>query len=241
MKKILPITLLFIILTVPKLRAQEEIDCLKSISEAESLLGRVDNYTAIFHKQERVYGKLCEEETILFKFKRPFKVYMKWITEPFNGREVIYADGWNGNKIRFHEAGMMGMFKLNLEPTGSLAMKGNRHPITHSGLEYLVKNIKKDLLRGNLEGEIKLHQHGEEVIYGRKTNANEIMFPKDQSKGYYCYRIILDLDVENKLPIRIQVFDWGNKLVEKYGYENLNFNPGLTEADFDPKNPGYKF
>jgi hypothetical protein len=241
MRKILLVTLLLIILRVPELRAQEKIDFLKWMNEAESLLSRVNNYAAIFHKQEGIHGKLCEEETILFKFKRPFKVYMKWVGKSFNGREVIYADGWNRNKIRFHEGGIMGIVNLNLEPTGSLAMKGNRHPITHSGLEYLVKNIKKDLLRGNHADEIKVHEHGEEFIYGNRTKVAEGIFPKDPSKGYYCYRIVLNLDVENKLPIRVQVFEWDNKLVEKYGYENLNLNPGLTEDDFDPKNPAYKF
>jgi outer membrane lipoprotein-sorting protein len=120
-------------------------------------------------------------------------------------------------------------------------MKGNRHPITHSGLEYLVKNIKKDLRKGNHGGEIKIHEYGEEVVYGRKTRVAEVIFPDDESKGYYCYRIVMNLDVENKLPIRVQVFDWGNMLVEKYGYENLKLNPGLTDGDFDPNNPLYKF
>ncbi len=241
MRKILPITLLLIILMVSEVRAQEKFDFLKWMNEAESLLGRVDSYNATFHKQERVHGKLYEEETILFKFRKPFKVYMKWIGKPSNGREVIYADGWNGNKIRFHEGGMMGMVNLNLEPTGSLAMRGNRHPITHSGLEYLVKNIKRDLLRGNLAGEIQILERGEEVVYGRKTRVVETIFPEDQLKGYYCYRIVLNLDVENKLPIRVQVSNWKSELVEKYGYENLNINSGLTEADFDPENPAYKF
>jgi len=69
----------------------------------------------------------------------------------------------------------------------------------------------------------------------------EAIFPEDQSKGCYSYSIVLNLDVENKLPIRAQVFNWKNESVEKYRYENLNLNSRLTEADFDPKNPTYKF
>ena len=44
-----------------------------------------------------------------------------------------------------------------------------------------------------------------------------------------------------KVPVKIQIFDWDDKLAEFYGYENLKFNAGLTDADFDPENPEYKF
>jgi outer membrane lipoprotein-sorting protein len=43
------------------------------------------------------------------------------------------------------------------------------------------------------------------------------------------------------LPIYVEIFDWQNELVERYGYRDLRLNPGLTDADFDPKNPAYGF
>lgn len=241
MIKIISLALLFITATVTETWSQEKIDLEKWITEAESILERADNYTAIFHKQERINRKLNEEETIFIKFKKPFKIYMKWIKDPFNGREALYVTGWNENRIKFHEGGILGVVNLNLDPTGSLGMKGNRHPITHSGIEYLVKNIKKDLCKGIKAGEFKLKEHGEEIIYGRKTKHVEGIFPKDKSKGYYCYRIIMNLDIENKVPIKVKVFDWDDKLIECYGYEDLKLNAGLTFNDFDPKNPEYRF
>jgi hypothetical protein len=30
-------------------------------------------------------------------------------------------------------------------------------------------------------------------------------------------------------------------LIENYGFENLNLKAGLMDADFDPRNPAYKF
>ena len=37
--------------------------------------------------------------------------------------------------------------------------------------------------------------------------------------------------------------DYGDPppLLESYTYPNLKLNPGLTNADFDPKNPAYNF
>jgi len=52
---------------------------------------------------------------------------------------------------------------------------------------------------------------------------------------------VLNLDLERKVPIKIQLYDWENNLIENYGYEDLRFNADLTDADFSPKNPEYRF
>jgi len=53
--------------------------------------------------------------------------------------------------------------------------------------------------------------------------------------------MIVHLNLEKRLPIKIQMFDWDDQLVESYGYENLDLDAGLTDADFNPKNPEYRF
>ena len=211
------------------------------IRDMEEAYVRIDNYTAIFHKQERVNGKLLEEETIFIKFKRPFKIYMKWIKDPYKGREVLYVEGWNENRMMIYEGRVMGGVTVNFDPKGFIAMKGNRHPIMDSGIGNLVKLIRENFRKGIRNGELELKEHGEETIYGRKTHKVELIFPKDKTKGYYCYRAIINIDVEKNLPLKVQIYDWNNILIENYGYENLKLNVGLTDTDFDPKNPEYKF
>jgi len=39
------------------------------LRKAEAAYDRVTSYTAVFHKQQRVAGKLLPEETILLKYK----------------------------------------------------------------------------------------------------------------------------------------------------------------------------
>lgn len=211
------------------------------VRESEAALAKIDSYTVIFHKQERVKGKLLEEETTLFKFKRPFKVYLKWIKEPFKGRETLFVEGWNDGELRAHEGGVMGIITANLDPLGSMAMKGNRHSILDAGLEKLVIKIGANLRKGLKNNEFTLKEHGEETVGGRKTMKVEAIYPKEKAKGYYCYRAVLNLDFEMKVPIKIQIFDWDDRLVEYYWYEDLKLNAGLTDADFDPKNPDYRF
>ena len=41
--------------------------------------------------------------------------------------------------------------------------------------------------------------------------------------------------------MRIRVYDRDDELIENYGYEKLDLNAPLSDADFDPKNPEYHF
>jgi outer membrane lipoprotein-sorting protein len=49
------------------------------------------------------------------------------------------------------------------------------------------------------------------------------------------------VDREYQLPVYAEIFDWYGQLIERYGYLDVRLNPGLTDADFDPKNPAYGF
>jgi outer membrane lipoprotein-sorting protein len=220
--------------------AQESVGLEKHLQETEQALAKVDNYTALFRRVEYVDGKLPPEEVTVLKFKRPFKIYMRWIS-PSKGQESLYVQGANNNKIRAHASGLEGLITVNLDPTGYLAMENSRHPITEAGLHKLVERIASNIRRALRSGELTSKDHGERTVYGRKTREFEGILPKDASKGYYCYRCIVNLDIETKMPIRAQIFDWENRLVECYGYERLKLNPGLSDKDFDPKNPDYHF
>lgn len=219
---------------------KEAISLEKWLQQTEKALTNVESYTAVFHRIERVDGKLIPEEVTILKFKRPFKVYMKWI-RPSKGQESLYVEGANQNRIRAHGSGLKGLVTVNLDPTGALAMENSRHPITEAGLHHLVGKIASNIRRGLRAGELSAKEHGEQTVYGRKTRELEGMLPKDPSKGYYCYRCIVNVDLETKMPIRTQIFDWNNHLVECYGYERLKLNPGLSDKDFDPHNPEYHF
>lgn len=218
-----------------------QTDLRQWLRRAESLLARTDSYTAIFHKQERIQEKLTDEETIFIKFKKPFKVYMKWIKAPYNGRESLYVEGQNGNLIKIRECGLAGLITVDLAAKSPLIMKGSRHPVTDSGLENLVKLIGENVEKGIRAGEVDFREHGEEKVYGTITQQIEIIFPRNKARGYYCYRAVVNLDAEKKLPVMVQIYDWNDILLEKYGYEAVRLDAGLTEADFDPVNAEYRF
>jgi outer membrane lipoprotein-sorting protein len=241
MKKILPFIVIGVLLATNVDGGQKQMGPEEWILEAERALANIDSYTAVFHKQERVRGWLKAEEVVFLKFKKPFRVYMRWLRDPGKGREIVYADGWNQNRIKVHEAWMRTGFSLNLDPLGAIAMGGSRHPITDSGLENFLRLLGRNLRKGIPSGEIMYRELGEEIVYGSRSRKIEYLFPREKTKGYYCYRAVINLGAESKLPIKARIYDWDGLLVEDYGYEDLKLNAGLTEADFDPGNAEYYF
>lgn len=222
-------------------RAQGQTDPEKWLAEAEAAYGRVTRYTAVFHKQQRIDGKLLEEETILIKFRSPFSLYLEWIEEPHKGSELLYVEGWNGNKARVHRGGLLHFVTRNLEPKHPALMQNNLRPFTDIGIGYIVRAVASNVKKASKVGDLSFIERGEETIHERATQVLEVVFPKDKAKGYDAYRLLINQDKASKLLVRVRMFDWDDQLFEKYGYEDIKLDAELTDADFDPNNPNYRF
>jgi hypothetical protein len=210
------------------------------IEEAQAAYDRVESYTAVVHKQQRVGGKLLPEETIFLKFKKPFSLYMKWIKEPYKGSELIYVEGWNENRVRAHRGGLLRFITRNLDPRHPGLMTGNLRPVADMGVGQLVNTIAVNVRTAIEVGEPGFSERGEESVYGRRTRILEFVLPGGAG-DYARHRFVINQDIESRIPIRIRVYDQDGQLVENYGYENLDFEARLTDADFDPANSDYRF
>ena len=111
---------------------------------------QVRDYTATLVKRERVEGELQPYEYIFLKVRNPkpqvpFSVYMYFLKPAeAKGREVIYVAGKHENKMLVHEGGggIKGALpNLELDPSGFLAMKGQRYPVTEVGVENLMRQL----------------------------------------------------------------------------------------------------
>jgi uncharacterized protein DUF1571 len=211
------------------------------LKEAEAAYDRVTSYTCVLHKQQRVAGKLLPEETILLKYRKPLSVYMKWIEAPYKGSELLYVAGWNANRIRAHRGGILRFITRNLDPGDPGLMAGNLRQVTSIGIGYLLELVAINMRKAIKVGELTFSEHGEQTVYGVNTQILEMVFPKQSVNDYDGRRYIINQDVQSKMLVRIRTYDRDEQLVENYGYENLNFNAPLTDADFNPKNPEYHF
>jgi hypothetical protein len=211
------------------------------LRQMQSSYAQVNDYQAVFHKQERVEGKLLPEETIVLKYKKPQKIYMHWIGEPMNGTEALYVQGMFENKLIAHRGGVLGVITKTLDPNGPTAMKGNRHPITEVGFGFLVEKLGRDLEKAITRGEFQVIRIGEETFKGRPATVFEGKFTPGEVGKFYSSRMVIHIDREFQLPCGSAFFDEKDALFEKYSYTDVKLNIGLTDMDFSRSNKEYRF
>jgi hypothetical protein len=227
--------------------------------QATSLIERdLRDYTGVLVKREKIGNTTGEHEFMFLKIRHrkvennqtvvPFSVYLAFLKPAaVKGREVIFVENQNGGNLIAHEGGMKRMLGTHqLPPTGMLAMAGQRYPLTDIGIENLVAKL---IERGE-----KDKRHGicnVELIPGAKVSKREcsiIQVTHPVQAPHFDFHIAqIFMDDQWKVPVRYAAYDWpkrqGDELdvIEEYTYQDLKFNVGLTDADFDPNNKDYNF
>lgn len=208
----------------------------------EAAYDRVNDYTARFTRQERVVGILRLREEALLKFQRPDRIYLRWISGPPKGREILFVKGRDDDRALVHEPGLVsGFFTTLLTPDSPRVLRESRHPITDVGLGRLIELLVSNARRALERGELTLRDLGVAEDSGRRVSRLEVMLPRDPGRGYYCYRALVSIDLEWGLPVAATIFGWDDRMVADYRYRDLRLNPGLSANDFDPANPEYSF
>lgn len=216
---------------------------------AQAKLEGIEAYTATFHKQERINGKLGAMQTLSMKARnKPFSIYLKFV-QPQKGKEVVFAKGRHEDKVIAHAGGWSRRLipRLAVAPTDKLALVDSRHPITDAGLLNLTRKLvryrKMDLT--DPESIVILDRFADDS--GRRWYRSIHEHPHRTPERPFA-RVIVLYDPETKLPVSIANFDWpapGHQgdldLAEHYKYDDLKLDVPLTDLDFDPANPEYEF
>lgn len=231
----------------------------KALNIAEDTLQyiRTDirDYTATMIKRERVDGLVGDAEFIDIKIRNereaeniPFSIYMKF-KKPANikGREVLWVEGRNGNKLTAHEGtGLLKHITADLDPDGTMAMRGNRYPIYEAGIENLTFRLIEKGQRDKEIGDAEVKFFNKIKINGRECTLIQVKHPTERKEyDFHICRVFIDKELN--VPVRYAAYDWpeekGNKpaLMEEYTYLNMKLNQGLTDADFDRNNSKYNF
>jgi len=213
-------------------------------------LQKIQDYSAIMVKRERVNGKLNDPEYAFVKIRhKPFSVYMHFL-EPASvkGQEVIFVEGQNDGKMWAHPAGIKNKLigTVSLDPTGPIAMQNNRYPITEIGVLNLVRRLievgEQDMKYG--ECEVKFFEGAK--INDRTCTCIQVVHPVPR-RNFRFHLARIYVDTEHNLPVRYESYDWPTEpdgapqLIEEYTYLNIKVNNGFTDLDFDIRNPNYTF
>jgi hypothetical protein len=217
----------------------------------------VRDYTAVMTKRCRVQGRLSDHQQALVKIRNrrmengqlavPMSVYLKFRhPESINGREVIWVEGRNGGKMVAHDVGIKGLIRVSLDPNGSIAMRGQRYPITEIGLEKLVQKMIERGNQDRMHGECQVERFDAARVNRRVCTVFRIDHPVQRPHFDFC-RAEVFFDAESKLPCRYASWSWPTKangdlvLEEEYTYTDIQLNVGLSDKDFDPDNEDYDF
>lgn len=225
----------------------------------EEMRTNVADYTAILAKREAINGVIGSPNYMNVKFRSgrqlangtttPFSIYMKFLKPKASaGREVIWVDGQNKNNLLVHEpkGTLLGNRSISLAPNGYVAMRGQRYPIYKAGLENLIVDLIKKAERDRAAGPCICNYREGANINKRPCSCIELVHPERRAP-YEFHKAVVFIDKELNLPVRYAAYDWpatpGGEapLIEEYTYYNVKLNVGLTDLDFDPKNPAYSF
>ncbi|HVX59757.1 MAG TPA: DUF1571 domain-containing protein [Pirellulales bacterium] len=231
-------------------RAATIDDALQGARSSLKSLEKIKDYTCTFVKRERVGGELLEQERLKMKVRhQPFSVYFRFVEPPsLAGQEAIYVEGQNDGKLIGHPNGIKNQIigAVSLDPTGYLAMRNNRYPITNAGMKNLVSLLVELGDQPDLLKDCRVEFIDGQRVDGRPCRCIEIRNPRRQENLTLAQASIW-VDKEWNVPVRFEAWEWPKKagkkplLVEQYEYLDLKFDQGLTARDFDPENPSYDY
>ena len=219
----------------------------------------VNDYTALLVKRERVGDVLTEHEYMQVKIRnrkeangqvvQPLSVYIHFLKPTsIKGREVIYVEGRNDGKLIAHEGGFKGRFlpTVNIPPDGMLAMRGQRYPMTEIGVENLIVKLIERGEQARQFADVQCEFRKNARVKDRTCTVFQVTQPTKRPELVF-FKAQVFIDDQLNLPIRYVAYDWPRRegaaleVIEEYNYLDLRVNVGLTDVDFDPRNPDYKF
>jgi len=220
----------------------------------------VKDYSCTIIKRERIKGVLGDFEYMSAKIRNrqlgddgkvvtPLSVYLNFLKpDDIKGREVVWMEGRNNGKLKAHEGkGILGKLPSAwLDPNGAMAMRNQLYPISEIGIENLVAKLIERGERDKKHDEVEVEFIQGAKINGRVCTLLQVKHPvKREYFDFYLAQIFIDDEL--KVPVRYAAYSWPDKeggqplVLEEYTYVNMKVNIGLTDADFNPDNPNYRF
>ncbi len=211
---------------------------------------KIEDYSATLAKRERIAGKVGDYEYMFLKLRhRPLSVYLYFVgPAEVKGREVVFVEGQNDGLMWAHDTGIKNtMFgTVKLKPDGPIAMRNQRYPLTELGILNMTKRLVEVGEQDVKYGECDVKYYEGAKINNRVCTCIEVIHPVPR-RNFLFHLARIFVDKELNLPIRYESYDWPKEqggapeLLEEYTYLDLKLNNGFTDADFDIKNPNYKF
>lgn len=204
----------------------------------------IADYRCVFIKQERIDGVLraAEEVAVLFR-ERPFSVDMTWLQNPGRAKRVNYVAGrWreDGSEL-FHvqPSGVLGLLApggVKRDIHGPEAQASSRRSIDEFGFRNTLARFIRAVEQRGGDPVHRFSFVGMRTFDGRACYAIErrpVEAPGDP-RGEKSLTILIDRVWLVPICTRSYADVDGKQLLGSYCMEDVEFNVGLTDADFEP-------
>jgi hypothetical protein len=211
--------------------------CLQTYREA------VFDYRCRLVKRERLTGRLTDEQFIEVRFREnPFSVDLRWVRGARGARRVTYVAGrWRdagGERVYVEPAGMAVLFA----PRGfarrlddPLVVSESRLPIEEFGFRKAMERIIRYCSQALGHADYQLRNLGLSDVDRRDVFFFERRLPHEsEGSRFPDRRLIFAVDRQWLVPVAFWSYadDAGLELLGRYEFTDIEFNVGLTDADF---------
>jgi len=201
-------------------------------SDIADSYSRIQTYQCRYEKEERAISN-GEKQTIRVSFRKPFNVRLDWLGDGGKiDQTAVYREGLNDGKVLARQYGLLGAIAgtLRLDPNEKLALSDSAHPITEIGIGLIIDRAKRDIASAN----ISLKFAGEEILLGRSAYRFEFTARKNEGLAGLAdaRRAVIWIDSEMKLPIKVEIYDGRNMLLERHSFLDLRLNVSLPDKTF---------
>lgn len=151
------------------------------ISKAITALAPTNTYTYSFTTAERINGELILSGMNAKLMQKPLKIYLNNTSGKNKGKELLYVEGKNNNKVLINVA-----WGFSLNPFSSLVRKGNHYTILDTGFKNvrsILSNAKKRADAENMLDEVFKYE-GTVTFDGRKCYKYTITDPTFSYETY---------------------------------------------------------
>lgn len=198
--------------------AEDPIDPVSVLEDMFREASNIDDYRCTFIKTEEIDGEF-QTETIAYSFKKPKMIRMQWI-EPKRGLTAVF----DGEEMMVNLF-MRLVFKLN--PQSRWGHWGSNHSIDESDLPSIIRRVRKNYEYPSVEAKFL----AQETVGSHRLYKIELISVREVD-GLYCHRALLWVVPEMRLPYRLEFYDFGNRLFERFTFEDLRINRGIPDEEF---------
>lgn len=209
----------------------------------------VSGFRAVFHKRERIGGKLRDAEVIRVAFRdEPFAVLMKWEQGGGMADATLYVQGENAGQMQVKLA-RVGIVK-SVDPRSSMTRMSARYTIEGFGLAQSMKRTHRAWAEAKAAGQLKYEFVGRKAVDelgGRECYVLKRVCPADEIDAYASgepedvtdknradsFRTVtLYLDCQTWLQVGTELHRADGELAGSYFFREVELNPAFDKGTF---------